>query len=167
MLYQLDPHKGFDGLSHKALYRWINVNKGPLGISGGVDWYKLLGFAIQKDNDGYYMRFASMLNVHPGQEGESLSFVKKEIEEKILRLGCIPWGTRTIDRSNPNREPRDLPKDWSRFVEEVLARDLGLSLISRDQIQSRGEDQYSRLTRFDHASRGSERESIDTGIRLV
>jgi hypothetical protein len=150
---ELDPQKGFDGQSHKALYRWIK-NNDRIGVRDGVDWFKLLGFAIQKDNDGYYMRFASTLNEHPGQTSKYFSFVKKE---------------------NPKegRESRDLPKDWSRFVEEVLGRDLGLALIKRDWIQSRGEEQNSRLTRFEHSYKWSERRtsegdpSLETGIRLV
>jgi hypothetical protein len=164
---ELDPVKGFDGQSHKSLYRWINVNKATLGVSGAVTWEKLLGFAIQRDNDSYYIRFASTLNEHPGQSGESPTFVKKEIEQQIFFLGCIPWGTKTVDASNPAREPRDLPKEWSRFVETVLARDLGLALISRHNIQSRGEGQFSRMTRFTNAGAEGDRTPLDTGIRLV
>jgi hypothetical protein len=157
--------KGFDGQSHKSLYRWITNSKATLGIGGSVTWEKLLGFAIQKDTEGYYIRFASTLNEHPGQSGESPTFIKKQVEEQVYAWFFIPWGTKMVDASNPAREPRDLPKEWSRFVEKVLARDLNLALISRDNIKSRGEGQFSRMTRFTNAGIGVA--SLDTGIVLV
>jgi hypothetical protein len=161
----LDPKKGFDGNSHRALYRWIVNFAKRLGCSGDVEWRKLLGFAIQKDTDGYYIRFASTLNEHPGQYHSGNTFVPRQFEEQLHILCCIPWGTRMVDAPNPAREPRDLPKAWSRFVEEVLARDLELALIGRDNIVSRDEHQRSRITRFTYGGEGVN--SIDTGIRLV
>jgi hypothetical protein len=162
---ELDPVKGFDGQSHKSLYRWITNSKRTLGIEGTVTWDKLLGFAIQKDKDGYYIRFASTLNEHPGQMGESPTFVRRQVAQQVYILCCIPWGTKMVDATNPNREPRDLPKAWSRLVETVLARDLRLALLSRGNIQSRGEGQISRMTRFTDAAMGVA--SLDTGVVLV
>lgn len=165
---ELDPVKGFDGNSHKSLFRWITNSKAVLGYSGSVKWEKLLGFAIQRDSDGYYIRFASTLNQYPGQlASDNITFERKQVEQQLYFLGCIPRGTRMVDASNPNREPRDLPKDWSRFVETVLARDLGLSLISRESIQSRGEGQFSRMTRFTDVGSEGGRTPLETGIRLV
>lgn len=165
---ELDPVKGFDGNSHKSLFRWINNSLGTLGVSK-VNWSKLLGFAIQKDNDGYYIRFASTLNLYPGQmAGDSTSFAKKpdKVVPKTI-LGCIPFGSKTVSGVNPNREPRDLPKSWSFFVETVLARDLGLALISRESIQSRGENQFSRLTRFTDAGHTGGLTPLEIPMRLV
>jgi hypothetical protein len=157
----LDPEKGFDGTSHRTLYRWIECSAKQLACSGNVEWRKLLGFAIQKDKAGYYIRYASTLNEHPGQFYAGNTFVPKQFEEQLYLLCCIPWGTRMVDAPNPAREPRDLPKAWSRFVEEVLARDLDLALIGRDSIVSRDEHQRSRITRFTYGG-----EAV-TDIRLV
>jgi hypothetical protein len=167
---ELDPVKGFDGSSHKSLFRWINNSTHALGLGGAVNWFKLLGFAIQKDNDGYYIRFASTLNEGPGQQpsDDSPTFAKKpdKVVPRVI-LGCIPAGTKTVSGVNPNREPRDLPKSWSLFVETILARDLGLSLISRESIQSRNEDQFSRMTRFTHAGAEGGRTPLEIPMRLV
>jgi hypothetical protein len=161
----LDPEKGFDGNSHRALYRWIGFSAKQLSCSGNLEWRKLLGFAIQKDKDGYYIRFASTLNEHPGQYYAGNTFVPRQVAEQVTILCCIPWGTRMVDAPNPQREPRDLPKRWCRFVETVLARDLELALISRHDIASRGDEHLTRMTRFTHADEGVD--SIGTGIRLV
>lgn len=151
---ELDPVKGFDGNSHKSLNRWIRVNRARLESGDGDFWNRALGIAIQRDKDGYYMRFASTLNLHPGQCGENLTFEPKMIEQQLYFLKCIPRGTRMVPDTRPTtREDRDLPKQWSRFVEEVLARDLNLALLGRDNIQSRGEGKFSRLTRFDTGDR--------------
>ena len=166
---ELDPVKGFDGNSHKSLFRWINNSLGTLGVNK-VNWNKLLGFAIQKDNDGYYIRFASTLNLYPGQTASdtNTTFAKKpdKVVPKTI-LGCIPFGSKTISGVNPNREPRDLPKSWSLFVETVLARDLGLALISRENIQSRGENQLSRMTRFTQSGHEGDRIPLEIPMRLV
>jgi hypothetical protein len=163
---ELDPAKGFDGNSHKSLFRWITSSRDTLGIDGTVTWDKLLGFAIQRDNDGYYIRFASTLNERPGQYGEDPTFVQRQIAEQAHILGCIPWGIRMVDAPpNPQREPRDLPMQWSRFVEEVLSRDLKLGLISREKIKSRDEEVLTRITRFKGNRSGHN--FLDTGVRLV
>lgn len=163
---KLEPEKGFDGYSHKALHRWIHYSANRLGLSGEVTWIKALGFAIQVDKDGYYIRFASTLNESPGQSQAGRTFVKRQVAEQVYILCCIPWGRRMVDAPlNPLREPRDLPMQWSRFEEEVLARDLELALISRHKVKSRDEDQMTRLTRFEREADGID--SIETGIRLV
>lgn len=165
---ELDPVKGFDGQSHKSLFRWINASVDTLNLAGRVTWEKLLGFAIQKDKDGYYIRFASTLNLHPGQlVSDAKTFRPKTVEKTNYVLGCIPWGTKTVETSNPHREPRDLPKDWSRFVETILARDLKLSLIARGNIQSRDEDQLSRMTRFTSVGAEGGLTPLDDLMRLV
>jgi hypothetical protein len=165
---ELDPEKGFDGQSHKSLFRWVNNSTDALGIGGTIDWFKILGFAIQKDTDGYYIRFASTLNEHPGQQNGGPSFAAKQIEERLYFLGCIPRGTKMVDAPpSATREPRDLPKEWSRFVEEVLSRDLELALLSRADIQSRGEGLWSKMTRFTHLNAHGEGAVLDTGVRLV
>ena len=151
---ELDPVKGFDGKSHQAMHRWVMLHAGTLK-SGGSFWNKALGFAIQKDKAGYYIRFASTLNLHPGQNGGGgTTFAKKQVMEQIYFLGCIKWGTKMVDDTRPsNREPRDLPTEWADFVEKVLARDLELALLGSERIKSRGEGQFSLLTRFETKNR--------------
>lgn len=144
---ELDPIKGFDGQSHKALNRWIRENRARLH-PGDNFWDKALGFAIQRDKVGYYIRFASTLNLNKGQNaGGGATFVKRQVMQQVYFLGCIKWGFKAVDAPKRAIEDRDLPREWTLFVEKILCRDLKLASISYELIKSRGEDQMSRLTR--------------------
>jgi hypothetical protein len=124
-------HAKFDGQSHKALYSFLKahtfIKPDPEGW-----WNQALGFAIQRDADGYYIRYASTLNERIGQyQGDTFE------PRKTAR---------------PDREPRDLPGQWARFCERILFRDLKLSLSNApgqfERMVSRDEHQRTKLSRF-------------------
>lgn len=166
---ELDAKGGFDGRPHKALWRWVNNHVNDLQIQSKLDWFKLLGFAIQRDNDGFYVRFASTLNEFPGQtEAFTRTFAPKPAPPAPpQRAGIAPPVPRLPQPPATRREPRDLPKSWSQFVESVLARDLRLSLISRENIKSRNETDISRLTRFTPTGAEGGKTPLQIPMRLV
>jgi len=58
---------GLMGNSHPSLGYWIKNNENIDPKPGGAGWLRTaLGFAIQRDNAGYYVRFASGFNQTPG-----------------------------------------------------------------------------------------------------
>jgi len=160
----VDTDKGFDGKSHAALTSWIAAHPAIRLPEAGTSGLKLnsLGFAIQRDTSGYYIRFASSLNEVWGQgqlnmkgdvvdRGPSAN-VKRTFEYRPL------GGTAADDAKRlgyeKTREKRDLPKEWAQFFELILARDLKLALINagakHDRIVSRGiAGASSKLRRFD------------------
>jgi hypothetical protein len=123
-------HAKFDGQSHKALFRFVNFH--TFIEPQGNWWNKALGFAIQRDAVGYYIRYASTLNERIGQyQGDTFE------PRKTAR---------------PDREPRDLPGQWARFCERILVRDLKLSLSVEPgefgRMVSRDEHQTTKFSRF-------------------
>jgi hypothetical protein len=145
----LDENGKFDGNSHKAMFSWIKRQCGT-----DVVKKQALGFAIQRDQSGYYLRYASSLNE---REGQGLTETFRESREYRQR--------------HPDREERDLPKDWARLAERVLARDLRLAVVSRERIVARDDSKTSKVTRvlpvpdlhLDRLHRGT----VGTGNRLV
>jgi len=148
---ELDNNNSFDGRSHQAMNRWVGVHRVKFG-AGEDFWFKALGYAIQRDKDGYYIRFASTLNLYPGQLAGQTTFAKKQVVEQVYSCcGLIATGTRTVDAVR-TIEARDLPKEWTEFVENTLCRDLKLAVVGRDLMQSRGDGLKSRRTRIKEAT---------------
>jgi hypothetical protein len=149
----LDRVKHFDGLSHKALWRWLMEHQ---RIGRTLTWRRCLGWAIQRDRAGYYLRFASSLNEFEGQGIDSPMFTARSRP----RLG---------------REARDLPKQWALFFELVIARDLKLGLLTPtkfERVVAHGDDgKSSKITRFQPAGDAHldvrHPGSIGTGDRLT
>ncbi|MEZ2347822.1 hypothetical protein [Terriglobus sp. RCC_193] len=134
----------FDGYSHKAMHRWV-----VRYCDDSVKWERCLGFAIQRDATGYYIRHASTLNEFPGQMRESIIPTFQPIKPLMVPnyvCCCIPWGQ--VPYVDKTIEPRDLPTEWARLLEGVLERDLGIRITITDLMQSRGEHQLSRRARF-------------------
>lgn len=149
----------FDGKSHRALGRWLN-NKGWTSDTIVKDanwWTRSLGFAIQKDKDGWFIRFASSLNERWGQEtGSDKGTFEPRNPKPIFDTRFNPL-TLEIEQTQKikyqDRESRDLPKQWALFIEDILARDLGLALhkpknTSFERMQSHQEHQTTKFTRF-------------------
>jgi hypothetical protein len=128
---------GFDGNSHPSLIQWVAAQIRPRPAES---WdQRALGFAIQRDNAGYFVRFASGYNQGAG------SLVTKE------------WSTvfhaRAHQHLDKEHEPRDLPKEWSEVLTEVLARELEMGRFpleegARGRLISRGESITSKYTRL-------------------
>ena len=145
----LDEEGKFDGNSHKAMFAWIKEQCGT-----DVVRERALGFAIQRDQSGYYLRYASSLNE---REAQRVTETFRETREYRLR--------------HPDREERDLPRDWARLAERVLARDLRLAVVSRGRIVARDDSKTSKITRvlpvpdlhLDRLHRGT----VGTGNRMV
>lgn len=134
----LDDKNQFDARSHGALASWIKSV-----CDNSFDPTNALGFAIQRDNMSYYIRFASGYNERRGAEAGAPTATFKGFDAHRDKY--------------PNKEPRDLPREWALLVERVLARDLELSLIKLrpglrkqrfERMTSRGEQQKTKLTRF-------------------
>jgi hypothetical protein len=151
----------FDGRSHRALAAWIRRN-----ADGNFDISRSLGFSIQRDSSGWYIRFASNLNLFQGNQ--------------LMGTASGPKFSATFEPRTPdsakhygNREPRDLPKQWAHFVESVLVKELKLAVLESgpkhfDRITSRGERQTSKISRFkdihlEHKHPGT----AGTGNRIV
>lgn len=105
-----DDGKGFDGNSHPSLGWWVKYNIPHGGPAAG--WLNsALGFAIQRDAGGYFVRFASGYNQGAGSQ------VNNPDKSTVF-----------ADRNNPAldrlREPRDLPQEWAEELVRILARDL-------------------------------------------
>lgn len=99
--------KGFDGKSHQACSAWVRAVLRP---QPAESWFqRALGFAIQRDRQGYYVRFSSTLNQKLGQGGAATFVARDDVEKKS------------------SREPRDLPKEWSMQLLSVLSRDLKMA----------------------------------------
>jgi len=149
----------FDGKSHKALSRWL-VNKGwtsNIKVDGADWWTRSLGFAIQKDTNGWFIRFASTLNERWGQSQNRENRTFEPRNPKPIIETRINPRTRDIEQTQKikyeDREPRDLPKQWALFIEEILKRDLDLALhkpknTSFERMQSHQEHQTTKFTRF-------------------
>lgn len=141
--------KGFDGHSHATMLAWIkhnpNINPKP-----GEGWAaKALGFAIQRDAEGYYVRFSSGFNQAPqsniADATKNVVFAERSSRGKLLQL----------DKSH---ELRDLPKEWAMKMVEILARDLHMGYHRPtladytdpffERMVSRGEHQTSKFKRL-------------------
>ena len=160
-----DTDKGFDGKSHAALTAWIAAHPAITLPERGASGLKMnsLGFAIQRDTTGYYIRFASSLNEVWGQGELALNddkTVDRRPSANVKRtFEYRPLGGTAADDARHlgyerTREKRDLPKEWAQFFELILARDLKLALINagakHDRIVSRGiTGASSKLRRFD------------------
>ncbi len=131
----LDDDNKFDGKSHKAMRIWIVSHS----LDRSIELNQTLGFSIQRDKSGYYIRYASGLNERVGQNVVSKLATFKGANEHTAKY--------------PARETRDLPKAWACFVESILARDLSLALLKPgggkfDRIVSRDESQTTKISRF-------------------
>jgi hypothetical protein len=137
----------FDGQSHKSCFRWA---KQRFGLPGAA-WNQVLGWAIQKDNGGYYLRFASALNERWGQGGSRTFTERQQRPDKIDLAKAGDWHPHA-SAQQAKKEPRDLPKTWAQFFERVLARDLGLTLqdaaARHERMTARDENKTTKLRRF-------------------
>lgn len=95
---------GFDGKSHQAMKRWVDNHVSP---RPAPDWWsRALGFAIQRDKVGYYVRFSSTLNLNQGMNQGST------------------FNARVNPADQDGRETRDMPKQWAQRLVLALANDL-------------------------------------------
>jgi hypothetical protein len=134
---KLDPKKGFDGVSHQSFSRWVNHK---FGIDDPRWWSAALGFGIQVDRTGYFVRFASTLNQKCGQNPGGGDRFQRRMSNK---------------EEHQAREPRDLPKQWALLTERILARDLELALHEPEKkferMRAQGDEKKTtKLRRFDH-----------------
>ncbi|MBV8632209.1 MAG: hypothetical protein JOZ83_14875 [Silvibacterium sp.] len=156
----LDPEHGgkFDGLSHKALHKWVTEKGWHAGLKDIKNWwYRSLGFAIQRDKVGYYIRFASTLNEFWGQiNGATRTFEPRPVKLVGEKAIVTMYGLRKVPvlKDYSDREPRDLPRQWAVFIEQILARDLKLALHEGDfdRMVSRDEHQLTKFRRFEAAA---------------
>lgn len=160
-----DKNKGFDGYSHQAMRRWVrdkNWHSGVI-INGEDWWYRALGFAIQRDRRGYYIRFASTLNSRRGQNPNSgqAMFEPRPVKSvpvkhrfTVATLCSCQLKPIMKMESHEDREKRDLPEQWALFVEETLARDLKLrphkpNGDKYERMISANSHKLSKMRRFD------------------
>jgi hypothetical protein len=160
----------FDGKSHQACFYWAK-SKYNLGSNIFSDY--LLGWAIQKDNTGYFLRFASSLNECWGQgfvNPDGTRSGQKTFTDRVTRpekKHAHPTAPTTPTDLAPARrkEARDLPKTWAQFFERVIKRDLNLTLLKEhdggglallqekdryDRMKARDEGKTTKLRRFQH-----------------
>lgn len=105
----------FDGHSHAAFVHWIR-HCAELEAKPGAGWQSnALGFAVQKDDQGYFVRFASGFNTHKGGAVTAAA-------PDVFKARLNP------DKGN-DREVRDMPKEWAQKLVEVLARDLRMGYL--------------------------------------
>jgi hypothetical protein len=139
----MDDDRKFDGHSHRVMALWIdnnpNINSKP-----GENWQgTALGFAIQRDREGYYVRFASGYNQYPWgapREGDvNIRFAERSSHGKLLGY-------------DEDRELRDLPKEWAMKFVEILARDLHLGRFPPPSPLDYSEAYFAKLvSRGEHA----------------
>ncbi len=137
---------GFDGNSHPTLGLWIK-HSNDITSKPAQDWlFRALGFAIQLDNLGYYVRFGSGFNHGAGSQvsdpDKSTVFARRSIKGQL-------------DELDKKRDPRDLPKQWAQKLVEVLARDLHMSYFQPqsdkdffDRMLARGDNQTTKFKRL-------------------
>jgi hypothetical protein len=136
-------HRGFDGHSHRVMGLWVENNPN-ISPKPGEHWQATaLGFAIQRDKEGYYVRFASGYNQWPWgspQGGDvNIRFAKRSSHGKLLGY-------------DQDHELRDLPKEWAMKLVEVLARDLHLGNFQRPSPLEYSEPYFGKLvSRGEHA----------------
>jgi hypothetical protein len=106
-----DDGKGFDGNSHPSLGTWVRFNIRDRPAAGWI--MTALGFAIQRDLAGYFVRFASGFNQGAGSQ------VDRRDKSTVFADRNKP----ALDRL---REPRDLPQEWAEELVRILARDLDM-----------------------------------------
>lgn len=105
----------FDGHSHASFANWIRYSN-ELETRPANGWQSgALGFAIQKDEQGYFVRFASGFNTHTGGAVTAVA-------PNVFKARLNP------DKGN-QREVRDMPKEWAQKLVEVLARDLRMGYL--------------------------------------
>jgi len=125
---------GFDGNSHPTFRWWIDANTAPPPADGW--WSRALGFGIQVDPLGYYVRFASTLNETPGMSGASTTtFVPRVSDPRDAVFEPRDKGA--------TRETRDLPSEWARHLVHVLARDLHVGYFNAEP-PARPDDERDR-----------------------
>jgi hypothetical protein len=141
----------FDGHSHRVLALWVD-NHPKINPKPAQFWQRqALGFAIQRDSLGYYVRFASGYNQWPWGAPQGSDTVNIRFEKRSLRATKAGY--------NERRELRDLPKEWAIKLVEILARDLHLGhfpVPSRldfsekyfEKLISRGESRFSKYKRL-------------------
>jgi hypothetical protein len=143
----------FDGKSHQACFRWAKRN---FGLSSSIYQEHLLGWAVQKDSTGYFLRFASSLNEVWGQ-GNVVGGVRtgaKTFTPRQPRADRVDIGSLKDWRphSGVAKEPRDLPKTWALFFERIISRDLVLTLqggaSAFERMTARDEGNTTKLRRF-------------------
>jgi hypothetical protein len=124
-----DSKLGFDGKSHQAVKRWVEQHNVIAHPAAG--WYsRALGFAIQRDKLGYYVRFSSTLNKKQGMAGGDT------------------FAGRVVPGKQAGREARDLPKEWAEKLVTILARDLHMGCFAvqppnpKDKFDSTGRNKY-------------------------
>jgi hypothetical protein len=160
----------FDGKSHQACFYWAKA-KYNLGFNIFSD--SLLGWAIQKDNNGYFLRFASSLNECWGQgfvNPDGTRSGQKTFTDRITRpeRKHVSPADPTVKKDLAlgfRKEARDLPKTWAQFFERVVGRDLNLTLLKQhdssslapkqpndrfDRMTARDEGKTTKLRRFQH-----------------
>jgi hypothetical protein len=136
-LVAFKDQKGFDGNSHPSLVQWVLAQIQP---HPAADWHqRALGFAMQRDRAGYFVRFASGYNQGAGS--------------RITEERSTVFKGRAHSHLDKEHEPRDLPKEWSEVLAEVLARELGMGHFpleegTRGRLTSRGESLTSKYTRL-------------------
>ncbi len=138
---------GFDGNSHPTLGLWIR-NSTDIAPKPAGDWlYRALGFAIQRDKEGYYVRFGSGFNHGAGSQ------VTDPNRSTVFSSRSVSG---IFDELDKKRDPRDLPKQWAEKLVEILARDLHMGYITPDdpsekffdRMIARGDDQTSKFKRL-------------------
>jgi hypothetical protein len=131
----------FDGKSHQAMLGWLVNQNMTFEIAEVGFWKNALGFAIQRDRTGYYVRYSSALNVEQGQPAFTL-WKENPAEWRIQHSqGNIEFATFAPPTPKPPaeaggeakqtmvKELRDLPKQWAELIENTLARDLRLAVL--------------------------------------
>jgi hypothetical protein len=112
-----DDGRGFDGNSHPCLTYWVKYHISPAPAG---DWMmRALGFAIQRDKAGYFVRFASGYNQGAG------SLVNNPTKSTV-------FADRAHAAKDSAREARDLPKEWAEELVRVLARDLHMGCFDSE-----------------------------------
>jgi hypothetical protein len=137
---------GFDGNSHPSLGYWIKNNEN-IDPKPGSGWQRTaLGFAIQRDNAGYYVRFASGYNQGPGSQ------ISDQKKNTVFAPRSATGQAKKLDET---RELRDLPKEWAQVLVAILARDLHQGYFTPepgekffDRITSRNEHETTKLKRL-------------------
>lgn len=126
--------KGFDGISHSCLRLWVEEHITPkpaLGdsASGTLSWwFRALGFAIQRDDLSYIVRFSSTLNQGAGQNPSHAMFVGQDAH------AAKPVA------SGETRDPRDMPKEWAQAIVLTLSHDLHLGAFRNPDREERNFD---------------------------
>jgi hypothetical protein len=132
----------FDGKSHQAMMGWLGDQNMTFEIEDvGGFWKNALGFAIQRDRTGYYVRYSSALNVERGQP-QSSGWSQNPSQWRLQHTqGQIKSATFAPPISKPPaeaggeakqtmaKELRDLPKQWAELIERTLAKDLKLAVL--------------------------------------